>query len=61
MVNADRQFKADVLIRDGLIARVGPGLQVCAAPLPALVPATCVLAAASQLQPVPARLMLVSP
>lgn len=27
VVNADRQFKADVLIRDGLIARVGPSLQ----------------------------------
>lgn len=28
MVNADRQFQADVLIRDGLILRVGPGLHV---------------------------------
>ena len=28
VVNADRQFKADVLIRDGLILRVGPDLQV---------------------------------
>lgn len=27
VVNADRQFKADVLIRDGLILRVGPDLQ----------------------------------
>jgi len=28
VVNADRQFKADVLIRDGLILKVGPGLKV---------------------------------
>lgn len=28
MVNADRQFKADVLIRDGLILKVAPGLKV---------------------------------
>lgn len=27
VVNADRQFRADVLIRDGLILRVGPDLQ----------------------------------
>ena len=27
-MNADRQFQADVLIRGGLIARVGPNLQV---------------------------------
>ncbi len=26
MVNADQQFKADVLVRDGLIASVGPDL-----------------------------------
>lgn len=28
VVNADRQFKADVLIRDGLIVKVAPGLKV---------------------------------
>lgn len=28
VVNADRQFKADVLIRDGLILKVAPGLKV---------------------------------
>jgi hypothetical protein len=28
VVNADRQFKADVLIRDGLILRVDPSLTV---------------------------------
>lgn len=28
VVNADRQFEADVLIRDGTILRVGPGLKV---------------------------------
>ena len=31
VVNADRQFKADVLIRDGLILRVAPELRVGAA------------------------------
>ncbi len=28
VVNADREFRADVLVRDGRIAAVGPGLAV---------------------------------
>lgn len=54
VVNADRQFQADVLIRDGIILRVEPGLQVQTASLPAaLVPSTH-----SGMQPIP---MLLTP
>ena len=32
MVNADRQFEADVLLRDGLIASVQPDIPAASAP-----------------------------